>query len=127
MVDETRMVCRDSNVVRPFGRQYNVRAGCSRLGARDGKAGWGEKKQRAARTDLSGCWPSEAPVRPWAEIGSSVGAVGRLIRHNDRGRGRFRFLAVNGLVNLLAVDGNFLRSDNAQADLVAANLDHRHD
>ena len=33
---------------------------------------------------------------------------------------------MNGVVHLLPVHRNFLRGDDAEADLVAADLDHRH-
>src|SRR5207302_915659 len=82
------------------------------------KAGEGWRGRPAAWTTLSGGWPAESPTRPFASVGSHVGAVCRLIRHNDRGGGRF--LTVDGLVDLLPMDRDFLGGNDTKADLVAA-------
>ena len=53
------------------------------------------------------------------------GLLGRL--DDDRGVGRVRGggLAVDGVEDLLAVDGDFLGSDDPQPHLVAADLNYR--
>ena len=40
--------------------------------------------------------------------------------------GRFGVLAVDGVVDFLAMDGNFLGSDDAKTHLVSADFHHRH-